>query len=94
MNFEQNKLSLFLIFTLILVSAAGAADVTFADDVANPKVLSLDGDGDYSQVADNPSLDLSTQLTVEGWSRSGLGHRRKVFQATSQQSGRCGTCPT
>ena len=31
--------------------------------------LSLDGDGDYVEVADNPSLDLSSQFTIEGWFR-------------------------
>ena len=34
---------------------------------AQNKVLSLDGDGDYMEVADSDSLDLVTAITAEMW---------------------------
>ena len=49
----------FLVAILIVFSAPSA--------LARNKVLSLDGDGDYVEVFDNDSLDLTNTLTLEAW---------------------------
>ena len=38
--------------------------VTTSSALVTNQALSLDGDGDYMEVADSPSLDLSSQFTI------------------------------
>ena len=52
----------FTVCLVLLTISLGAPSA-----LAVNKVLSLDGEGDYVEVPDSPSLDIEEQITLEAW---------------------------
>lgn len=70
------------------LSAASEADEIAIDDIqvtayailnARTNALSLDGTGDYVEVADNNALDLTGSVTVEAWVKHAGGAGKQVI---------------
>ena len=63
----------FLSCLLLLTISFGAPSALAAN-----KVLSLDGDGDYVEVPDDDSLDMTNSVTIEAWVMSTGEHDRAI----------------
>jgi ligand-binding sensor domain-containing protein len=65
----MQKWLLFFVLALICVSINPQENL-MADSSPSParnRVLSLDGDGDYVEIANNENLNITSQLTMEAW---------------------------